>query len=152
MMTHTRFHSRRFYPRRLLLAALAFGLILVAPRLVANLAAANAPSVSITADATSINAGGKVTLSIKLQNVTNATLNGDLLTGNNVMKTVTVCATTTYTVAATSADGATKFTQAVTVNASGQATNSACFPDRGHPRPDSVAAPRPGPTSPQQAL
>ena len=119
-------------PRRLIAAALAFvlvSLLLLAAGPAAPVGeAAKGASITIEADKQIVKAGENVNLKIKLQNVTNATLNGVALPDgkDKVEKKVLVCATTTYTVAAMPKDGGPKISQALTITASGTTTKAAC--------------------------
>jgi hypothetical protein len=130
-------------PRRLMAAALAFVwvslLVVAAPIGVA----AKGPSITLTADRQTVNAGDNDTLRIKLQNVTNATLNGAALAAgkDQVDKKVLVCATTTYTVTALPTDGGPKISQALTITANGTTSKAACVSPT--PMPAAVSNPLP---------
>jgi hypothetical protein len=126
---------------RLALAIVGVSLLLMSGLAVGPAAlAAPKPSITITADQQTVKAGDQVTLKIKLQNVTNATLNGAALPGgkNSVEKKVLVCVTTTYTVAALPTDGGPKISQALTITASGTSTKAACASPAPSPLPDLV--------------
>jgi uncharacterized repeat protein (TIGR01451 family) len=118
-------------PRRMMAAVLAFVLVSLLVVAAPIGVAAKGPSITLTADQQTVNAGDQVTLKIKLQNVTNATLNGAALPAgkDQLDKKVLVCATTTYTVAALPTDGGPKISQALTITANGTTTKAACLPD-----------------------
>ena len=136
--------SRQAPPRSLRLMAVALALVLISLLVNAgapapNVEAGKDASVSITADKQNVNAGDTVKLKIKLQNVKNATLNGEALKDgkDKVEKKVLVCATTTYTVEAMSKNGGPKISQSLTINATGTTTNKDC------PSPAAVPNPLP---------
>jgi hypothetical protein len=124
-------------PRRTIVAALAFALVSLLVLAAPIGVAAKGPSITLTADRQTVNAGDNVTLKIKLQNVTNATLNGAALPGgqDQVDEKVLVCATTTYTVAALPTGGGPKISQALTITASGTTTKAACASPAPAPNP-----------------
>jgi hypothetical protein len=111
-----------------LASALVIVALLTAGPFVPLVQAAKDGSISITADKQTVNPGDTDTLHIKLQNVKNATLDGEALKGNKIDRKVQVCETTTYTVAA-EATGGQKLSQSLTVNASGFSSIQACLPD-----------------------
>jgi hypothetical protein len=90
--------------------------------------AAKDASITITADKQHVNPGDNDTLHIKLQNVKNATLDGQALKGNKIDRKVLVCETTTYTVDGTDPGGK-KVSQSLTVYANGFSSIQACLPD-----------------------
>jgi subtilase family serine protease len=90
--------------------------------------AAKDASISITADKLTVKAGDNDTLHIQLQNVKNATLDGQALKGDKIDRKVLVCTTTTYTVDGTDAGGK-KISQSLTITATGTSTTAACLPD-----------------------
>jgi hypothetical protein len=125
--------SHQTPPRSLRLMAVALALVLISLLVnaggpAANVEAGKDASVSITADNQNVKAGDTVKLKIKLQNVKNATLNGEALKDgkDKLEKKVTVCATTTYTVEAMPKDGGPKISQSLTINAAGTTANKDC--------------------------
>jgi hypothetical protein len=108
-----------------------------------NAEAAKDASISITADKLIVNPGDKDTLHIKLQNVKNATLDGQALKGNKVDQKVQVCETTTYTVDATD-DGGQKVSQSLTIRTGRGLPPPACLPDLAVKSMWATQAPLPG--------
>jgi hypothetical protein len=97
--------------------------------------AAKGASISITADQQTVKSGDNDTLHIRLQNVQNATLNGEALKGDKIDRKVLVCATTTYTVEGTPKDGGPKISQSLTIYATGTTTKAACPSPTATPNP-----------------
>jgi hypothetical protein len=97
--------------------------------------AAKGASISITADQQTVKSGDNDTLHIRLQNVQNATLNGEALKGDKIDRKVLVCATTTYTVEGIPQDGGPKISQSLTIYATGTTTKAACPSPTATPNP-----------------